>query len=105
MNSLIKEIINIYKDGEETVLVTLCSTQGSTPRKPGAKMLVYPNGRTSGTIGGGELEFVIIQKALEVMKKGESVFWESPLKDVGMICGGVAAIYLEYLGGHEKQRN
>jgi xanthine/CO dehydrogenase XdhC/CoxF family maturation factor len=52
MASLIEEVVGVYRRGGEAVLVTLCSTKGSTPRKAGAKMLVYPCGKIKGTIGG-----------------------------------------------------
>jgi len=39
--------------GETVALVTIVRTQGSTPQRVGAKMLVYGDGRTVGTIGGG----------------------------------------------------
>lgn len=97
MVDLIKDVVDIYHKGEEAVLVTLCSTSGSTPRKAGAKMLVYSDGRTKGTIGGGELEFAATKKALEVIKKKESLLWENELGDLGMICGGAGTVYMEYL--------
>jgi xanthine/CO dehydrogenase XdhC/CoxF family maturation factor len=96
MASLIEEVVGVYRRGGEAVLVTLCSTKGSTPRKAGAKMLVYPRGKIKGTIGGGELEFEATKKALEVM------LWEKRLIDLGMACGGAGTLYLEHIGG-EKQ--
>jgi xanthine/CO dehydrogenase XdhC/CoxF family maturation factor len=99
MTNLIKEVVDIYQRGEEAVLVTLCSTRGSTPRKAGAKMLVYHDGRTKGTVGGGELEFEATKKALEVLKTKQSKLWESDYIELGMICGGAGLLYLEYLRG------
>lgn len=99
MAGLLKDIVDIFRSGGEGVLVTLCSTKGSTPRKAGAKMLVYPDGRIKGTIGGGELEFNATEKALEVMKNKESILWERELIDLEMVCGGSCTLYLEYLNG------
>jgi xanthine dehydrogenase accessory factor len=96
MASLIEEVVGVYRRGGEAVLVTLCSTKGSTPRKAGAKMLVYPRGKIKGTIGGGELEFEATKKALEIMKTKKSMLWEKRLIDLGM------TLYLEHIGG-EKQ--
>ena len=39
--------------GEDAALVTIVSANGSTPQRVGAKMLVFPDGRIVGTIGGG----------------------------------------------------
>lgn len=99
MSKLFQEVVNIYQKGGEGVLVTLCSTKGSTPRKAGAKMLVYPDGSTCGTIGGGELELDAIKRALEVIKTKKSVLLENALQDLGMVCGGAGTLYLEYLCG------
>src|SRR5260221_1699231 len=41
---------------EPAVLVTVLSTEGSTPREAGAKMIVTKHA-IHGTIGGGHLEF------------------------------------------------
>lgn len=102
MAGLLKEVVDIYQRGEEGVLVTLCSTNGSTPRKAGAKMLVFPDGGSMGTIGGGELEFEATKKALDVMKTKESILWEKELIDLEMVCGGEATVYLEYLSGEHS---
>jgi xanthine/CO dehydrogenase XdhC/CoxF family maturation factor len=99
MTGLLKEVVDIYQRKGEGVLVTMCSTKGSTPRKAVAKMLVYPDGRVKGTIGGGELEFSTTEKALEIMKSEESILWERELIDLEMVCGGSCTLYLEYLNG------
>src|SRR5215472_9364987 len=39
--------------GEPAALVTIVRSTGSTPQRTGAKMLVFADGRTVGTIGGG----------------------------------------------------
>src|SRR5690606_15063540 len=39
--------------GVPRALATIVHTSGSTPREPGARMVIYRDGRTRGTIGGG----------------------------------------------------
>ena len=53
--------------GEEVALVTIVAAHGSTPQRVGAKMLVYPDGRTVGTIGGGCYENDAFWKAREAI--------------------------------------
>ncbi len=48
--------------GEAVTLVTIVRSQGSTPQRVGAKMLVYADGRIVGTIGGGCYESDAIGK-------------------------------------------
>ena len=42
--------------GTPVCLVTIIDAQGSTPRAVGAKMLVFADGRTFGSLGGGYSE-------------------------------------------------
>jgi xanthine dehydrogenase accessory factor len=56
--------------GEETALVTIVSSNGSTPQRVGAKMLVYADGRTVGTIGGGCYENDAFGRAREPSPRG-----------------------------------
>src|SRR6266545_3365774 len=53
--------------GEEVALVTITSSTGSTPQRVGAKMLVFSDGRTVGTIGGGCYENDAFWKAREAI--------------------------------------
>ncbi len=84
--------------GEDVALATIISSSGSTPRSIGSKMIVYPNGRTAGTVGGGSIEALVIRKALECLKKGESGKFKFVLSDggnTGMICGGEVEVFIE----------
>ena len=49
---VLTELVKALERGDEVALVTIVAAQGSTPQRVGAKMLVYPDGRISGTIGG-----------------------------------------------------
>ncbi len=51
-----ERIAEVLSAGRPAVLVTLVSSQGSTPRKQGARMLVYADGSSEGSVGGGALE-------------------------------------------------
>ncbi len=91
------------QQGERGVLVTICRTWGSTPRKAGAKMLVMPDGRIFGTIGGGCGEDAVRQKALEVLDLGRPVVYRVDMtadaaEEEGMVCGGVMEVFLEIHG-------
>ena len=61
-------------------------------------MLVYPNGEIEGTIGGGKLEFEVIEKAKTALEKKQSVKFNFKLDaDLGMSCGGYTEVYIEPL--------
>ncbi|GAV21826.1 XdhC family protein [Carboxydothermus pertinax] len=89
---------------EPGVLATIIATRGSTPRKPGAKMLVLRDGTTIGSIGGGCVEAEVKKEALTLFDTPEKKYAlvKSYLTDFlagedGMICGGSLEVYLELL--------
>jgi xanthine dehydrogenase accessory factor len=88
------------KNGEEVALVTIVSANGSTPQRVGAKMLVYSDGRTVGTIGGGCYENEALWKAREAIKSRKACTVRYELADdfaaeSGLICGGQMEIFVE----------
>ncbi len=79
------------------VRVVVAQVQGSTPREPGAFMLVDALG-LSGTIGGGRLEWEAIEAARELLQQGRRAarLMNRVLGiDLGQCCGGVVAVWLE----------
>jgi xanthine dehydrogenase accessory factor len=86
--------------GEEVALVTIVSSTGSTPQRVGAKMLVYADGRTVGTIGGGCYENDAFWKAREAIKARKPLNVRFELTDdiaeeSGLICGGQMEVFIE----------
>lgn len=86
--------------GEPSALVTIVRTQGSTPQRVGAKMLVFGDGRTVGTIGGGCYENDAFWKARDVIGKGQPQIVRYELADdvaeeSGLICGGQMDVFIE----------
>ncbi|MBK8088688.1 MAG: XdhC family protein [Chitinophagaceae bacterium] len=68
MTKEINEIIAAYKraqqKGNKTALATVVYVEGSSYRRPGARMLVEDDGRMTGAISGGCLEGDALRKAL-----------------------------------------
>jgi len=90
------------EQGEDVALVTIVRTRGSTPQRVGAKMLVYPDGRTVGTIGGGCYEHDALGKAREALAARRPVLAQYELSDdvaqeTGLICGGQMEVFIEPL--------
>lgn len=90
----------ICNPDENRALVTIISSKGSVPRKAGAKMLVYLDGRLLGSIGGGCSEAGIITIARDIIRdKGyciESVDMTGEVaEELGMVCGGVMDVLIE----------
>ena len=88
--------------GETVALVTVVRAQGSTPQRAGAKMLVWPDGRTVGTIGGGCYENDAFWKAREAIVSGRPSLVHYELNDDfaqenGLICGGRMDVHIDPL--------
>jgi xanthine dehydrogenase accessory factor len=88
--------------GETVALVTVVRAQGSTPQRVGAKMLVYADGRTVGTIGGGCYESEAFWKARDAITSGKHALVRFDLNDdiageSGLICGGQMDVFIEPL--------
>jgi xanthine dehydrogenase accessory factor len=88
------------EQGEEVALVTIVAAHGSTPQRVGAKMLVYPDGRTIGTIGGGCYENDAFWKAREAITQRKPMNVKYELNDdfaqeTGLVCGGQMEVFIE----------
>ena len=100
---LFREIREAQATGEPRVLATVSSALGSTPRKPGASMLLRPDGTFTGTIGGGCGEAEVWQEAMETMADGKPravlVDLTTPIDGDDKICGGVMRVFVERISG------
>ena len=91
-----------FDDGEPVVIATLVSRQGSTPRKPGAKMAFFNDGSNTGTVGGGALEAAVEKIAATMWVCKGAVIKSYNLQNgaaggLGMVCGGYQQILLAWL--------
>src|SRR6187200_1991624 len=93
-------VAEALEKGEPAALVTIVSTTGSTPQRVGAKMLVFPDGRMVGTIGGGCYENDAFGKARLAIEDRRPRLVHYELSDdfaqeTGLICGGQMDVYIE----------
>ena len=96
MKDIYNEILKASNSNFKAALCTVINTKGSTPRKTGAKMIVYEDGRIKGTIGGGDLEKKVTDEAIKVINNYESaIFRHDLLHQHGMCCGGIVEIFIE----------
>lgn len=69
MNSRVQSLRAFFGRAERVALVEVAATKGSTPREAGAFMLVSSSS-IFGTIGGGQLEYMAIDKARQMLGGG-----------------------------------
>ncbi len=95
-----RQIVRLWQQGGATVLVTLVRAEGSSYRRPGARLLLGAHGEY-GTISGGCLETEVVRKAKWLVRNGSLVERYSTMFDdtaevpFGLGCGGVVNLLLE----------
>lgn len=97
---MLEAALEAERKGEPAALVTVVATEGSTPQKAGAKMVVYPDGRIVGTIGGGCIEAEMTWRARQAIEKRRVEMASYDLTpdqagEDGLICGGRMQVFIE----------
>ena len=96
-----QQIVRLWQRGGASVLVTLVRAEGSSYRRPGARLLLGASGEYAGTISGGCLETEVLRKAEWMVRKGAIVERYSTMFDdtadvpFGLGCGGIVDLLLE----------
>jgi xanthine dehydrogenase accessory factor len=87
------------------IVCTLTSVRGSSPREQGTFMLVGADG-IFGTIGGGALEYMVIDHARRLIANGQAEeAMDVPLgPEIGQCCGGRVAVSLRYADGPTRKQ-
>lgn len=99
--SLFTDIAQLEAEGRPFVVCTVTASHGSTPQKPGSRLVVLGDGSLRGTIGGGAIEKQIIEAALALLsdRANDTRTIETHLThELGMCCGGAMTVFLEKHG-------
>ncbi len=96
LKDLFTEIARMHREGVPGVVATVVAVGGSTPRSAGAKMIVYADGRSLGSVGGGAIESVVIDMGKNLAGSRDAKLVSFDLdEDTDMACGGSMEIFLE----------
>ncbi len=101
---VMRAALRALAEGQPVALATVVRDRGSTPRHSGARMVIWPDGRAVGTVGGGTLEQRVIEDARAVLADGRtrlsnyvfSTREEDKDTSVGL-CGGSVDVTIEKL--------
>ena len=95
----------LSEDRGDAVMATIVSKKGSSPRAAGTRMLVMEGGGITWTIGGGQAEARVIERAAEMLEANKNepqrpvmIYVDmtgQQVLDEGMICGGAVEVLLE----------
>lgn len=96
MDEIFQTLGELERQKQNAVLCLVTESKGSTPRKAGSKMLVFPDGETKGSVGGGKIEWEVIEEAKKLMfTNGSKVINFQLTEDLEMQCGGAMSVYFE----------
>lgn len=105
VRALVEAFDTATSRGERCALATVVSVEGSSYRRPGARMLVCEGGSSTGTISAGCLESDVVEHAKRVIVKGEAKLVEYDTAStsdemawgLGLGCNGVVRVLVEPL--------
>ncbi|MBN3909853.1 MAG: XdhC family protein [Nostoc sp. NMS1] len=104
LQAILEGFESSQKSGEIAFLATVVKTQGSTYRRPGAKMLMTNTGRMIGTISAGCLENDVFEYTQQQMSDGKPILVtydhtasEDILWGFGLGCNGIVQVLIERL--------
>jgi xanthine dehydrogenase accessory factor len=99
MTSIYQALSEIEANNESAALCTVVKSEGSTPRHVGSKMLVYPDGKFIGTVGGGDLEHRVLDEAWIAIAEGKARLLKYNMVDPSRgdpgVCGGQVEVFVE----------
>ncbi len=102
-------ILDAWRARPEGVLATVVQVKGSAYRRPGARMLIQPDGRRIGSVSGGCLEGDLSRKAWWLTESGRPVIRtydttsdEDAVWEFGLGCNGVIDVLLERIDSPES---
>ena len=97
--NIYQALYELEKNNESAALCTVVVSQGSTPRHVGSKMLVYPDGKFIGTVGGGDLEHRVLDEAWMAIADGRPRILKYNMVDPSRgdpgVCGGTVEVFVE----------
>ena len=96
---ILEQVTDAVAKERPVALCTIVNTRGAVPRHSGTKMIVFGDGCTVGTVGGGEVENLVREEALSAIKDGKTRFLNYDLINVEKgdpgLCGGSLTIFVE----------
>ena len=91
----IHQLNTAHSSGKAFAAAVITAAEGTTPRHPGTKMIIYEDGTLAGTIGGGEIEHSVIRDAYACLSSREPLLKTYPVIQSDGIQSGSETIYIE----------
>lgn len=102
MKELLPQIDLWLAEGKKVAVARVVGVDGSSPRDPGATMVVSDAGEVAGSVSGGCVEGAVVTEALSVLDSGKARVCTFGYSDdeafaVGLTCGGTLRVLVEPL--------
>ncbi len=102
MENLFSQIVRCLSEGKQLVLARIIRQDGSAPRPLGTSCVILEDGSLIGSVGGGALEFRVMERAKDIFREGKTELLHFDLTGIevtetDMLCGGIVDVYLEPL--------
>src|SRR5450432_1996734 len=96
VRDVVQALLELMTSRQRGALATVVRTSGSTPQRPGARLLLREDGSTLGTVGGGAIEHATLSALQHALAHGGSQLLIRDLAhDLGMCCVGRMEIFVE----------
>lgn len=97
-----QQLYRVLTAGQSAMLISVLEATGSTPRGVGAVMLLTQEGKSMGTIGGGNVEYDAQRRGRALLKTMENDiqsfrFIQGEAASLGMVCGGDLTVHFHCL--------
>jgi len=107
---MFRKMVHLLESGKKVALCTILEKVGSGPSNVGAKIIISEDRKTTGTIGGGNLERSLIDESLKVLREGKprkAIFsldrgGREGTIETGLICGGELTIFIDVIEPKQK---
>lgn len=109
MRDILPDLDQWSAENKPIALATVIQTWGSSPRRPGAKMAITPDGKITGSVSGGCVEGAVFDAGVEVLKTNRPLLLhfgvaDETAWDVGLACGGSIDVFVQPLAQETFQR-
>ena len=96
VRDVVQALLELLANRQRGALATVVRASGSTPQRPGARLLLREDGSTLGTVGGGAIERTVLESLQRMLISREPELLIRDLAhDLGMCCGGRMEIFVE----------
>jgi xanthine dehydrogenase accessory factor len=103
MKEVLDDIERWRAAGQRVAIARVVGAEGSSPRDPGATMVVSESGEVAGSVSGGCVEGAVVQEALAILAGERHArvvtfgYSDDEAFAVGLTCGGTIHVFVEPL--------